>query len=273
MTYKDILVLIDTTAQCLARIQLAVEIARQHKAHLSGLYVDSHHFGFPRYEAEAPDIGVLQAQFHQEAALAGVSVDWCVGDWTVSYESVSAVVNHFACLKDLVILGQTQSGQQGKFFPADLPERIVGGSGRPVLIIPSAGNFKTVGGKVMVCWRHGRESVRALTGALPFLEKAAQVRVVTVLAPEMMSKDNQEGKSLSEEVVTHLSRCGVAAQAEPVLSADISVGDMLLNEAWEDGCDLLVMGAYMQTSKGGIKTGPVASHILQHMTLPVLMAH
>jgi nucleotide-binding universal stress UspA family protein len=51
------------------------------------------------------------------------------------------------------------------------------------------------------------------------------------------------------------------------------VGDTLLNRVCEEGFDLLVMGAYAHTPQGKIVLGSVARHLLEHMTVPVLMSH
>jgi nucleotide-binding universal stress UspA family protein len=46
-----------------------------------------------------------------------------------------------------------------------------------------------------------------------------------------------------------------------------------MNYAWENGCDMVVMGVYSYTSRGGSNIGSVAKQLLEHMTLPVLFSH
>ena len=43
-------------------------------------------------------------------------------------------------------------------------------AGRPVLVVPYAGNFETVGKRILMAWT--REANRALNDALPLLEEA-----------------------------------------------------------------------------------------------------
>ncbi|WP_298435029.1 universal stress protein [Geobacter sp.] len=261
MTFKDVLVHVDNTQQCTARLDLAVGLAKRHRAHLTGLYVISYPHYRPRHESTELKAAEAEASFRQKTAQVGISAEWLCVDWAVAGVSMTEIVTLHAYHRDLVIVGQTHEGDT----PPDLPERVVSGSGRPVLIVPYAGTFETVGEQVMVAWKPGRESVRALNDAMPFLLDARQATVVTV-------NSSDSGEDLGN-VCTHLARHGVTAKGEELMAGDIPVGDMLLNQAWEDGSDLLVMGAYTHTIRGTFAIGQVARHVLRHMTMPVLMSH
>jgi len=154
--------------------------------------------------------------------------------------------------------------------PGDLPEMLVATSGRPVLIVPKTGRFNSVGERVMVAWSSGRESVRALNDALPFLTATGQAGIMVVNTSE--SKDHNVVRNC-DELCSHLARHDIRAKFEQFVAADISVGDIILNQAWEDGSDLLVMGAYTHSTWNLMVLGKVERHILAHMTLPVLMSH
>lgn len=269
MRFKDILVHVDNTQQCAARLDLAIGLAKRHRAHLTGLYVISHPHYRPRHESAELKAAEAEAGFRQKTAQAGITAEWLCVDWPVIGVSVAEIVNLHAYYKDLVIVGQTHEGDT----PPDLPERVVSASGRPVLIVPYAGTFETVGEQVMVAWKPGRESVRALNDAMPLLLDARQATVVMVSSS---GGGEEAGKDRGEDVgnvCTHLARHGVTAKGEELMAGDIPIGDMLLNQAWEDGCDLLVMGAYTHTVRGTLAIGQVARHVLSHMTMPVLMSH
>ena len=45
----------------------------------------------------------------------------------------------------------------------DLPERAVLGGGRPVLVVPFAGRFDTLGRHVLAAWNDSREAARSPT--------------------------------------------------------------------------------------------------------------
>jgi nucleotide-binding universal stress UspA family protein len=48
---------------------------------------------------------------------------------------------------------------------------------------------------------------------------------------------------------------------------------MLLSRAADKGADLIVMGAYGHSRLRELVLGGATRHILEHMTVPVLMAH
>jgi hypothetical protein len=60
----------------------------------------------------------------------------------------------------------------------DFPEYLVLNTGRPVLIIPYAGSFPTIGKRPMIAWDASRAATRAVTDALPLLKEADLVQVV-----------------------------------------------------------------------------------------------
>jgi nucleotide-binding universal stress UspA family protein len=264
MAFKDILVHMDNGERSGAVLDLAIWLAKTHQAHLTGLYVTTHHHYSSQLESVHSAVAAAQAVFMAKTGEAGISSEWLCVDWPVVGEKISTVINLYAYSKDLVIVGQTERSSLSSDSESDLPERIILGSGRPVLIVPYAGTFGSVGERPMVAWKSGRESARAINDAMPFFIKAREVKVLSLGSSEV-------GESLNR-VVAHLARHGVQVKTEQFTVEDISVGDILLNQVWEEGCDLLVMGGYASTSKGFV-LGPVARHILKHMTSPVLMTH
>ena len=123
----------------------------------------------------------------------------------------------------------------------------------------------------MVAWKAGRESVRAVNDAMAFLKKGSHVSVVSVCTSEL--PDNTV-ETAGRRICDHLAHHEVKAVHEQLLApAGFPVGDLLLNHACEQKMDLLVMGGYAQTRRGAYMFGPVAKHLLSHMTLPVLLSH
>lgn len=268
MAFKDILIHLDNTPQCSARLSLAINLARQYKAHLTGIYVISH----PHYHSSDENAAQKAAEagsiFVSDTGQAGIQAKWLCIDWPVTGVNVSEVVKLHAYHKDLIIVGQTDYSSTATDVPADLPERLIRDAGRPVLVVPYAGMFKSVGERVMVAWKPGRESVRALNDAMPFLLDSHHVSIQGVYSPSA-GGNFDSGTS----ICSHLARHGIVAGFARFMAADIPIGDVLLTQAWEDGCDLLVMGAYTHNRRGVLTLGPVAQHILKHMTMPVLMSH
>ena len=271
MALADILVHIDSTPNCAARLEVAIRLAQRQRASLTGLYVIAHQYYQPRQQGGVDAAAAAaRSMFLDRTSGAGLESAWHCVDWTVIGVSVAEIINHHAHYTDLVVVGQTLPGAAGKGFPADLPERLILGAGRPVLVVPYAGDFPSVGERILVAWKAGRESTRAVNDALPLLQGARQV---SLLAVNSSANYGDDVESLCSNICLHLARHGVSASADKILTATASVGDTLLNRAFEEGFDLLVMGAYAHTPQGTLVLGAVAKHLLKDMTVPVLMSH
>ncbi|HEY5974642.1 MAG TPA: universal stress protein [Geobacteraceae bacterium] len=266
MEFKNILVVLDYSPACTARLELAIRLARQHSARLSGLYAVAHGFFEPKQNEAASHIDQVRSAFSEATSRAGIDARWIGVDESVIGVGVAEIVNQHAYYTDLVVVGQDEPGHVERSLPSGLPERVVLGSGRPVLIVPYADNYSHLGERVMLAWKSGRESTRAANDAMPFLKKAGEVRVVEVNALP-------PGSTHADSLCAHLALHGVVARSEQVIVEDISIGDALLNRISDEGDDLLVMGAYAHTRLGSLALGDVARHILKHMTVPVLMSH
>lgn len=266
MALKNILVHLDNSQHSTQRLKLAASLAHKHQARLTALYIITH----PYYEPQHIDVEsrttLIQAEFNAIIAEAGVTAELIAIDWKVTGVNTTEVVNLYANYSDLVIVGQSDHNSQDKGTPTDLPERVILGSGRPVLIIPYTDSYKDLGRRVLVAWKSGREATRAVNDAIPLLTRADLVNILVVNPEDPAINDG-------DKLCAHLACHGIAAKAEQATANGISVGDVLLNRASVEGSDLLVMGAYAHTSLGVPVPGEIARHILKHMTLPVLMAH
>jgi len=272
MAIKDILLHLDNSLNCPARIDMAVAMARLHGAHLKGLYVVTHSYYAPRdVTGVAETAGRIEAMFSEKAANAGISAEWLYVDWAVVGAGISEVISRYSYYSDLIIVSQPDHGSHKSDTPADLPERLGLGSGRPVLMVPYTGSYSGACERVMIAWRSGRESSRIVNDAMAILEKAHQVSVVTVDNP-----DNSEESVTSDvrKLCDYMARHGIAAKHDQILtSSSFPVGDVLLNHVCENKIDLLVMGAFSPNRRGVFALGPVSRHLMNHMTVPVLISH
>ena len=262
MVLKNMLVLMDTLPNAAARLDLAIAMAKQHGAALTGLNTITHPL-LPVIKGHGAELAEqMQEIFLQKTKAAGIDAKWLSIDVKVLSGSVAEVVNHYATFADLIVLGQTvhQSAQE------KLIERVGLGSGKPVLIVPYTGTFASAGDRVLIAWKTGRESSRALTDALPLLRKSQSVNVFEVNPTDGERADMQ---SLRDYLAGHQVQAGLETSAITALS----VGDVLLNRVADEGSDLLVMGAYADLYFGSYILGDVARHVLHHMTVPVLMSH
>ena len=300
MELKDILVCLDPTDAGEARLRLAAGIARDHRAHLSAAYVLLQDIaGAPPYgglgvsapvgaagiaegslvaglplpgapPAVGPDTsrGAAVAEITEQRFREAVRPHAIEGDWHLFGAGESAELVTLATAVDLVICGQTSPDYRlpTGFHPAD----IVLACGRPMLVVPYAGDFAAVGRRVLVGWDGTREASRALHDALPLLAKADAVTVITVRTREAAFE--HDGPLLGR-VVRHLQRHGIAARSEETLRGDLPISDVLLSRAADLDADLIVAGAYHRGQLREALFGGVSRDLLDHMTVPVLMSH
>ncbi len=269
MGFKDILLHIDETPPCAKRVELAIHLARQQGAQLTGLFVLTQPPYAPAYEGLKRQAMAAEQKLRQAAAKAAVAVEWILAQGGIAEAGVAAAINHYAHTRDLVILGQAGAQRLPDGAPADLPERIIFGSGRPVLIVPDAGEFTSVGTCSIVAWRGARASARAVNDALPLLMKAKKIYALSIRT----AADPRLRQPSCSDLCSHLQRHGLSCSGEEIPAADIPVANILMNFAWDKGCDLLVVGVYAHTAGGKRVFGPVGRQLLRDMTLPVLMSY
>ena len=280
MAYKDILVVLDDTAECEARVDVALGLAQRHEAHLMGLMViEPTHIpayamsGFPpevmearrRMEDEARTR--VRRKFERQAGASAVPYEWHTADG-----DAVTTVSLFSRHADLAVIAQ-ENPDRGAFGASpDLAENVVLASGRPVLIVPYVGTYPNAGRRVMVAWDASREAARAVADALPMLQ-AAQSVVSLSANPGSGPRPDRHGDLPGADIARHLARHGVNVEVHRIETRDVAVADMLLNRIADESIDLLVMGAYGHTRMREIWLGGVTRDVLRHMTVPVLVSH
>ena len=146
-------------------------------------------------------------------------------------------------------------------------ETVLFDTARP-LLLAGTGAFRAVGGTALVAWNGSRESVRAVSDALPLLGRAARVVALGVDEEEVGSS-----RPRCEALCVYLARHGIAAEHAARSARGRSVARLLLEEAGERGADLLVMGAYGHSRLRELVLGGVTRQVLGEAVMPVLMAH
>lgn len=275
MAIKDLVVHIDNSQSCEKRLRAAVQLAQDHEAHLTGLYVMRPLADLMMYPVE-PIAGhardVIQKPLLEAKDKARAMFDTATGnsglvvEWRDAEGATTGAINTSARHADLVILGQhkpsdTMDKTEG------LAGRVLLGSGRPCLMIPYIGAHKTLGKRVLVAWNGQREATRAVNDALPILTEADYVNVLAVDPPA-------RGDAIPcTDICHHLARHGVKAEAGSRHAADIDVGSFLLSYAADLDADMIVMGAYGHSRLSEMMLGGVTRTMLNQMTTPVLMSH
>ncbi|MBX6376734.1 MAG: universal stress protein [Acetobacteraceae bacterium] len=282
MQLKDILVHLDASRRSDARLRLAVDLARQHGAHLSALFVVDLVLpvGFAGgFGDGAIGIGPVIERLREEALTAAAEVEarfretvrreGIDGEWRLAEGMSAELVALHARYADLALVGQEEPEGDQPAATAII-ERVLFSSGRPVLVVPFAGRFETVGRRALIGWNASREATRAVHDALPLLMRA---ETVTVFSVNPRRGPDGPGEVPGADLALHLARHGVKVETAQTVSADVSEADVLLNQVADMAADLLVMGAYGHSRMREFVMGGVTRSILERMTVPVLMSH
>ena len=171
---------------------------------------------------------------------------------------------------DLLVVGQSEHPRpDGVFAPHDFPERVIVGAGRPVLVVPVLGRDRFALGNALIAWDAGRSTLRAITDALPLLERAAHV---TLLSINPISHGGH-GELPGADMALYLARHGVTVEVAAVGSIDDDAGATILEHAVEFDSDLVVMGGYGHSRWLELAMGGATRTVLEQMRLPVLFSH
>jgi nucleotide-binding universal stress UspA family protein len=277
MSYKTILVHLDSRQRSTERLPFAFGLAARFEAHLVGLYAP----GAPRIPSYAlAEAGAVlrdvveqsraaaarqaQKQFREAAARHGDAG----AEWRESAAEPAAAVRLSARYADLVVAAQPEPQDDAEVRA--VAHELALAAGRPVLFVPYAGRFATAGRRVLIAWDAGVEAARAVSDALPLLKRADSVEVA-VFDPERGRREH--GEQPGADVALYLARHGVKVSVTRQSGANFEVGAQVLSRSADTGADLIVMGAYGHSRVRELVLGGVTRTMIESMTVPVLMSH
>lgn len=176
---------------------------------------------------------------------------------------MSDTVGRRASVYDAVVFAHPTGKAHTDWRPS--VEAALFSAGRPVLVAPSQ-DIESVGERIVVAWNRSPQSARAMFGAMPFLQRANRVEILSI------ATGAKEGPS-PQDAARLLCWHGVAADVNEIPPEDGAVAATILAHGRQIGADLVVMGAYSHSRFREIILGGVTQHVLRHAEVPVLMAH
>ncbi len=288
MGYKSILTVVTNPAHAEAAIVAAARMALSFDAHLDvlALGVDQAQLGYAYIGAEAvlTEFSLQQAETDARACAKVAQKAVAEMDPALRYSietvvaemgSLTAVVGQASGFADLVVqarpFGDGQTYQAGAVIEAALFE------GRaPVLIIPEHLLDKTgvleglaTPRRVLLAWNQSTEALAAIKRALPLLKRANLVDVTVDDPPTRGPERSDPGGVLCQYLVRH----GVKAQVSVLAKTLPKVADVLARHLLDEGCDMMVMGAYGHSRLREAVLGGATRAVLETTMVPVLMAH
>ena len=164
---------------------------------------------------------------------------------------------------DIVVVGREREGEETSI---DTLETCLLDTGRPVLIAP-AKVPASLSGVVAIAWKDAPEAADAVAAAMPFIEAADRVIILSV--DEGRATDVAACERLRHVLSWHNSRVEVH-RLKPEGRAPV---DVLLEAAQSAKTDLLVMGGYSHSRMREVIFGGFTRRVLHGADIPVLMAH
>jgi nucleotide-binding universal stress UspA family protein len=277
MSFKDIVVQLDSTHASRVRLHLAMSLARRFDARLSGLHVipepDLPPYFKPSVVRRIAEIYADNAReaadraetmFRQQTANAAASTTW------ECFEGDTAeLIGERARFADLLVLGQFDTENPHGISHFLLPAKVVFGTASPILVVPNNGTFDDIGKRIVVTWDGSREAARAIRDAMPLLKSAHEVSLFAVDLPR---QGHMHGKPDSSRFADHLARHGITVSVREDASSKHSVTDAILTHVGAFNADLLVMGAYGHSPVWEFIVGGTTPALLERTTVPVLMS-
>ena len=280
MAYKTILTFLPSVERTDRVLDVALPIAEAQDAHLIGVHIIPDVMTFYGMSANQIPSDVInqqqrslkeeadkvRVQFEKRASSARARSEWRLAHDNQN-DDIQKFINISMCA-DLIVTDQNAFGSSRG--TSDIAARMVLGTARPVLVVPSAGNYVSVGKRPLIAWNGDKEAVRAAFDAVPLMAHAELVRILAI-DPDTRGKNDMISRG--DELAVCLARHGLVTETTTSISAGIAVGDELLNRLSDFGSDLLVMGCYGHSRFREMLFGGASRDVLEHMTVPVLMSH
>lgn len=253
----------------------AAALAAQAGAHLGAIIATQHHtvsnvMGASLVSNVVGDQNrklteVASARTEALRALTQASgIDCDVRTLSAPYPDVRATLSSRSRLYDVLV---ADAASDASSMRRELLVDVLFHAARPVIVVPPSASTPNLD-QIVVGWDGTAPAARALADALPLLRGAKNVDVVNVMG----DKELPEG-GRAADVLPHLLRHGVAAQARELPLNGGDAAHTLLHHAVSTKAGLLVMGAYAHSRFRQMVFGGVTSALLKDCPVPLLMSH
>ena len=188
------------------------------------------------------------------------------GEFSATYVEapcpVGSLMAHYGRLCDLIVM--EWDVRQGTEPMAGI-EDALRDSGRPVLTTPRAmppGFAKSIA----IAWNGSLEATRMIGFAMPLLEQADKVMVLTI-------KDDKLSGPPATDLIEYLAWHGVSAVLVSVCRGSQGRSEALLSEARKQKADLVMLGGCAFCDIRRLASNGTARAVLVESPIPLLMMH
>ncbi len=181
----------------------------------------------------------------------------------IEYEGKQVdAVRHFGRLSDLICV--PQPGGQG--LGSNTLKSALFSSGRPVMMCPPTDHIpENLGDRIAIAWNGSLEATRAVGMAMPLIEAASSVTI--------LSSSAIQHTATAEDLARYLELKNIPAIIRRFEPEGTIVGGQLLTEATNAGANLLVMGAYHDSYERESLFGGNSQTVVDEAGIPVVLVH
>lgn len=270
--YKTILVPIEGVDRSMPAQTAALNIGKNFSSHILGLRVvptvqslqsitEHHYLSYDIYDQilknQKEQVKDDKAAFIDYFAKNDVDYEWA--------EEEGEFLDHmksYARSSDLAIVCQGDN-DLGDVM-GDIPSFILE-SGIPTLAVPKKPRESTFAENIFIAWNGGKESIRAIHAALPLLQKAKTVTILSIC-------EEQNDEIQTADICKNLARHGVLVRGMSE-GLHFDPGARLLEICLSEHADLIVAGAWAHSRLAELIYGGVTKTLFNNQKIPVLFAH
>jgi nucleotide-binding universal stress UspA family protein len=266
---KNILLFAHDDAGQEARLQCALDITRAVDGHMTCVDIARLPVMMADYYTTA---GAMVAEideksnetknaFEIKARLEHEDVAW---DWIDADGDIARSLRKYAGLADAVVVN---CGKPSGTMPdlVDIAASVARGIHGCVVAVPDRCDRFDVLGKAVVAWDGSQPVMAAMQCAVPLLQLAASVDIITV-------DDGSKGYA-AEEAATYLSRHGIHAKIIRIKDGFIAADEHILAQCDTIDAAYCVMGCYGHSRLTSMLFGSVSRRMLLKSKVPLVLAH
>lgn len=287
MSFKTLLVPVSAVEASRSALETAFLTARRFDAHIEVMHVRADPRGLVPYTGEGMDgsmieeiMDVTEREGAERAAQTREMFDAFCRDHsltisdtpspdsglTISWREEAGREDEVVALRgrlyDLIVVGRPIADAP---LPSPITlEAALHDTGRPILVAPPEAPDQ-VGAHIAIAWEASPEAARTIAVAIQALSVADSVTVLSANISPPLPLD-------ATELVDRLKWHGVDAKVHAFDAAITELGPAFLTESNKVGADMLVKGAYSQSRLRQMVLGGRTRHILNHTTIPALLA-
>jgi nucleotide-binding universal stress UspA family protein len=184
-----------------------------------------------------------------------------------SFEVPDVLADH-ARLRDLTILPLPQGGDVPDFDARWYAEAVIFKSGHPAIVLPAQPRGPVAFETAILAWDKSRTAARAVADAIPILQKARHVRLLTVTGEKEITS-----RQSAADLARHLKLHDIIVVVDEVDAAGRPIGSVLQDQATKHGADLIVMGAYGHSRMREFILGGATQSMLSHPPAALFLSH